>query len=197
MEPIIRKESERDPAFAAWIANFAENIRQCIHCGQCSSSCPLAGYMDRTPRQLMHLSREGFKDMVLSSNSIWLCTSCYACRVRCPRDIKVTDVMYALKRRAIEEGLYFKRFPIPQLAKEFQAMVYRKGRISETELVVRLKLKTDLLSMFGMMGLGLGLLRTGRLSLKREKIKNKAQLRKLLAALEVEQSFEPVKEVVA
>jgi quinone-modifying oxidoreductase, subunit QmoC len=182
--PVIHKESERDPEFGRWIGEIAENIRQCIHCGQCSGSCPLSGYMDRSPRKLMHLAREGFKDLVLGSFSIWLCTSCYACRVKCPRGIKVTDVMYALKRRAIREGLYSRRFPIPALAKEFKSMVYRNGRVSESELVVRLKLKTNPLSMMGMAPLGINLLKTGRMSMKREKIRNREQLRKLLDATE-------------
>jgi heterodisulfide reductase subunit C len=197
MQPVIRRESERDPEFGKWIGSFAENIRQCIHCGQCSSSCPLAGYMDLSPRKLMHLSREGFREDVLGSHSIWLCTSCYACRVRCPREIKVTDVMYALKRKAIEGGLYPKRFAIPALAKEFQSMVHRNGRISESWLVTFLKLKTDPLSMFGMAGLGMALIRTGRLSLKFESIKNRKQLKTLLDAVEIEKSEGTVKEVVA
>jgi quinone-modifying oxidoreductase, subunit QmoC len=197
MEPVIRRESERDPEFAKWIGGFAENIRQCIHCGQCSSSCPLAGYMDLSPRKLMHLSREGFKEDVLRSSSIWLCTSCYACRVRCPREIKVTDVMYALKRRAIRSGLYPRRFAIPALAKQFQNMVYRSGRISESWLVVFLKLKTNPFDLFGigMAKLGLGLLRTGRFSLKMDSIRNRNQLRQLLDILEPESAHESVKEV--
>jgi heterodisulfide reductase subunit C len=140
--------------------------------------------MDWSPRQLMHLSREGYKDEVLGSLSIWLCTSCYACRVKCPRGIKVTDVMYALKRKAIVEGKFPKRFAIPKLAEEFHDMVYRNGRISESELVVRLKLKTNPLSLFGMASLGLKLLKTGRMSMKRETIRNRKQVRDLLDATE-------------
>ncbi len=184
MQSVIRKESERDPKFSQWIGSFAKNIRQCIHCGQCSSSCPLSGYMDKTPRRLMHLAREGFKEDVLQSFALWLCTSCYSCHVKCPRDIEVTDVMYALKRKAIEEGYYPKRFAIPVLAKEFRNMVYNNGRISESELVVRLKLKTNPFSMLKMAGLGINLLKTGRFSLKREKIRNKKQLQTLLDSLE-------------
>jgi heterodisulfide reductase subunit C len=196
-EPVIRRESERDPEFGKWIGEVAENIRQCIHCGQCSSSCPLAGYMDLSPRKLMHLSREGFRKDVLGSHSIWLCTSCYACRVRCPREIKVTDVMYALKRKAIEEGVYSRRFAIPTLAREFRNMVYRNGRVSESWLVTFLKLKTNPFSMLGMAGLGINLIRTGRLSLKFERIRNRKQLKTLLDALETAKAEGNVKEMAA
>jgi hypothetical protein len=63
-------------------------------------------------------------------------------------------------------------------------MVYRNGRISESELVVRLKLKTNPLSLFGMASLGLKLLKTGRMSMKRETIRNRKQVRDLLDATE-------------
>ena len=69
---------------------------------------------------------------MLESATPWLCASCYECQVRCPRDIKVTDIMYALKRRAIEKGMYPKRFPIPVLAKAFYNMVATHGRNSES-----------------------------------------------------------------
>jgi heterodisulfide reductase subunit C len=184
--PTTRTEADRDPAFARWIGNVpgAETIRQCIHCGVCSGSCPLSIYMDRSPRQLMHLAREGFKEDVLSSFTIWLCTSCYACTVKCPRGIKVTEVMYALKRRAIEEGAYPKRYPIPVLAREFRKMVRKNGRISESRLVFRFMLRTNVFKLLGMMGLGRKLMRTRRFSFGIERIKGTDELTHLLNAVE-------------
>ena len=44
-------------------------------------------------------------DRVVKSNTIWLCTSCYYCTVRCPAGIKITDLMYELKRMAIKYDL--------------------------------------------------------------------------------------------
>lgn len=186
MRQMIRTEADRDPEFADWITQVmgAEKIRQCIHCGLCSGNCPLSMYMDYTPRRLMYAAREGFKDDVLSSFTIWLCTSCYACTVACPHGIKVTDIMYALKRRAIEEGKYPRRFPIPTLAKEFGKMVRDSGRISEGLLVTKLMLKTQALKIFGMRRLGIGLLRTGRFSLKQDRIKGRKELAGILDALE-------------
>ncbi|MDH3217293.1 MAG: 4Fe-4S dicluster domain-containing protein [Candidatus Krumholzibacteria bacterium] len=186
MEPTTRTEADRDSKFARWIGEVpgAETIRQCIHCGVCSGSCPLSVYMDRSPRQLMYLAKDGFKIDVLSSFTIWLCTSCYACTVKCPRGIQVTEVMYALKRRAIEEGAYPKRFPIPVLAREFRKMVRKNGRISESRLVFQLMLRTNALKLLGLTSLGLKLIRTGRFSFGIEKIKRTEDLKTILEALE-------------
>jgi len=186
MKQMIRTEADRDSGFARWITGVvgAEKMRECIHCGQCSGNCPLALYMDYTPRRLMYLAREGFEEDALSSFTIWLCTSCYACTVQCPHDIKVTDVMYALKRRAIEQGAYPGRFPVPVLAREFRKMVRGNGRISEGLLVLRLMLKTNVLRLLGMSRLGFDLLRTGRFSLRTDKIADRDELRTILDRLE-------------
>jgi heterodisulfide reductase subunit C len=136
--------------------------------------------MDYTPRRLMHLSREGFKEEVLTSNSIWLCTTCYNCMVQCPKNINLTHLMYALKQRAIEEKLYPKRFPIPVMARQFSHMVRKSGRITESWLIVRVFMRTAVWRLFGMSFLGLKLFRTGRMGLKSEKIERRAEIATLL-----------------
>ena len=180
----IKYESERDGTFAEEImaSPGCEDLLECFQCGTCSGVCPLSIYMDHTPRQIIYLTRQGFKDEVLRSNTIWLCASCYACYVDCPKTVHITDVMYALKQRAIREGLYPSRFPIPVLAREFYKMVRGKGRLTETWLVVRLLLKTNIFKGFGMWRLGLGLLRTGRFSLAVESMKHPEELRRILDA---------------
>ncbi len=179
-------EADRDQEFARWVKQLpgAEHLKECIQCGVCSGSCPLGMYMDYSPRRLIHIAKEGFREEVLGSLTIWLCTSCYACTVSCPRQIKVTDVIYALKRRAIEQEVYPKKFPIPTLAKEFGKMVRGKGRITEARLVMNVFLKTNLLRAFKIRKLGIDLMRTGRFSLKPESVKNRDQVEKLMRSLE-------------
>jgi quinone-modifying oxidoreductase subunit QmoC len=159
-----------------------ERVFSCIQCGTCSGTCPLSIYMDYTPRRIIQLIREGFKTEALSSNTIWLCASCYSCAAHCPQDIHLTDVMYALKQQAIKEGLYPKHLPIPVLAREFYEGVKRNGRNSEFWVVLRFALKSNPLLLLKMAGSGLDLMRTGRLSLKSERIKNIEGLRRELEA---------------
>ncbi len=182
----IKYEADTDADFARSISETpgGERLLHCIQCGTCSGACPFSTYMDYTPRRLIQMTREGFRGEVLSSFSIWLCASCYGCTCQCPKEIKVTDIMYALKRRAIRDGVYPKKsFPIPVLAREFYNMVFNRGRVSESWLVTWLILKTNVLKFFGMTRLGLGLLRTGRFSLKSESIERREELRKLLDAV--------------
>ncbi|NGO38047.1 4Fe-4S dicluster domain-containing protein [Limisphaera ngatamarikiensis] len=181
----IKYEADRVRGFADEIMSLTgcDQLKSCIQCGTCSGTCPLSIYMDYTPRQIMALVRADFKHEVLRSRTIWLCASCYACTVECPRNIRITDIMYALKQRAIQEGVYPRRFPIPVLAHEFSAMARRYGRITETLLVLRLFLKSNWTALFRSWRLGLGLLRTGRFSLRRERIAGRQQLEQMLATV--------------
>jgi heterodisulfide reductase subunit C len=182
----VKYEEELDPFFLDEIKKMSDcqEIDACIQCGTCSSSCPMSVYMDHPPRKIIAWVKNGFADEALRSLTIWLCPSCYTCQVRCPAKIKITDVMYALKRKAIEKKVYPSRFSIPVLDREMSRIIAKHGRNSELWLVLGLYLKS--LNPFGMLKmapLGLKLMKTGRMSLRRESIKNKKQLKSLLNAL--------------
>jgi heterodisulfide reductase subunit C len=166
------------------LASGCEEIDGCIQCGTCSSSCPMAVYMDFPPRKIMAMVKNGLKDEALRNLTIWLCPSCYACQVRCPAKIKITDVMYALKRMAIEEKVYPSRFVIPVLDREMSRLIAKYGRNSELWLILNLYLKSrNPLGLLKMIPTGLKLMKTGRMSFKRESIRDKAQLRSLVSAV--------------
>jgi heterodisulfide reductase subunit C len=161
-----------------------EDLQGCIQCGTCSAGCPMAVYMDYTPRRIIALTRAGLERDVLQSVTPWLCASCYECQVTCPRGLKVTDIMYALKARSIEKGLYPRKFPIPVLAREFYRMVATYGRSAETRLVLKLMLRTNPLGLLKMAPQGLKLWRAGRMPLGQDRIRQVEQLRKVLDAVE-------------
>jgi len=183
----IKFQEELNPEFGREIAVTpgGENLARCIQCGTCSSTCPMSIYMDHTPRSIIAMTRAGFEDEVLSSNTIWLCASCYACTVQCPKEIKITDVMYALKQRAIAKKAYPRRFAIPVLAREFFKVVQRTGRSNEGRTSAWMMLKTKPLRILRNASLGLKLLRRGRLSMKTERMPEGIdQMRTMLADVE-------------
>ncbi len=186
MSEIVRTmkyQREADPEWSSRMRQLpgGERISSCIQCGTCSGTCPLSIYMDYTPRRIIALIREGFKDDALASKTIWLCASCYSCTVECPQQIHITDVMYSLKREAIREKRYPARFPIPVLAREFYNIVKRRGRNSEVPLVLRMALKSSPFILLTMMKSGWSLFRTGRISFKFEKIRDAKRLEAALS----------------
>ncbi len=180
----MKLQYEADPGWCDHIRQLpgCERIRSCIQCGTCSGACPLSLYMDYTPRRVIQLIREGFRDDALGSQTIWLCASCYACAVHCPQDIHITDVMYTLKREAIREKKYPARFPIPVLAREFYEGVKRNGRSSEFWLVLKMALKSNPFILFSMVRSGFGMFRSGRISFATHKIEGAEQLQRALGS---------------
>ena len=77
IERTIKYEAELDHQFAVDIAGKpgGEQLYSCIQCGTCSATCPLSIYMDYTPRRIVAMTRAGFKEEVLNSFTIWLCSS--------------------------------------------------------------------------------------------------------------------------
>lgn len=178
----IRYQRDADPQWVDWLRRQpgAEAFWRCLQCGTCSAACPLSIYMDFTPRRVIALVREGFYQDALSCQTIWLCASCYACTVHCPQQIRLTELMYTLKREAIRRRVYPKQFPIPALAQEFYRVVGRNGRNSEFWVVLRMALRANPFLLLRLAHTGWQLLRTGRLSLRVERIQQPERLRQLL-----------------
>lgn len=187
----IKYEAEVDHGFAGDIAALpgGEKLFSCIQCGTCSATCPVSPYMDYTPRRIIAMIRAGFKQEVLTSITTWLCASCYSCSVECPQGISITDIMYALKRRAIRENSDPRGFAISVLTREFFKSIARTGRNSEGRLSLRLFIKTRPFQLLRQARFGLRLWSQGRLGVRRERIADRKGLRKLLRTVEAEASI--------
>ena len=157
-----------------------EKIKDCIQCGTCSGSCPVSWAMEETPRQIFAMIRAGMRDKVLDSTTIWTCASCYQCMHRCPQEIKITDIMYILKRMAIREDRKRSR-NARALAQAFVDTVSRYGRNRETELMARYVLSTNPLGGIGMSPIGMQLWSHGRLPLGGPRVRDIEGLRKIMA----------------
>jgi len=46
----------------------------------------------------------GMKEDVISDDALWMCTTCYECQERCPRDIKIVEIVKAIRNVAAHEG---------------------------------------------------------------------------------------------
>ena len=165
-----------------------EKIRICQQCGTCTGSCPTSYLMDWGPREIIAAFRAGMIDRVVKSNTIWLCTSCYYCTVRCPAGIKITDLMYELKRLAIKYDLVPKAGKAPAMTKIFVNNVHKHGRNHETEFMARYMLTKDWGMPFKFMGTGMKLFTAGRLPLFAKNIKGKDELDKISAYLDAQEA---------
>jgi len=73
-----------------------EKIRACINCGTCTGGCPSGRRTAYRTRSAIRRALTG-DDSVLSDIDIWLCSTCYYCYERCPRNIPVTDMIIKMR----------------------------------------------------------------------------------------------------
>jgi len=156
-----------------------EKVDLCIQCGTCTASCPNADRMDYAPRQVIAMLRAGMFDEVLRSNSMWFCASCYLCTVRCPRDIKPTELMHSLECMSARHGLSTKRTQTPAMYRAFVASINSNGRVHEFDFMFKFLLRHPL-SALKMLPLALSLLSHGRLAFRGTRIKGKKQMTAIL-----------------
>jgi len=76
----------------------------CYQCGTCASGCPILTMMDLGPRVVMRLVANN-DETVLTSRTIWLCAACYTCDTRCPRGLRVSAVMEALRQLTLRRNI--------------------------------------------------------------------------------------------
>jgi heterodisulfide reductase subunit C len=129
---------------------------------------------------LFAMIRAGMREAALSSNTPWMCVSCYHCVVRCPQDVHITDVMYTLKAMAIQAKL-FKDSTAPDFSQTFVDMVENYGRSYELGLATRHYLKHFPLRLPGMAPMGLGMLSKKRMDITPHRIEGIEQLKAILA----------------
>jgi heterodisulfide reductase subunit C len=96
-----------DPNFKYEIASQTggEHIMKCFQCGTCAGICPIFEVDESYyPQKIIKMALLGMRKEVLSSDLIWLCSTCYECYEHCPQDVKVTELMCAIQNIATKEG---------------------------------------------------------------------------------------------
>lgn len=145
-----------------------ESVKMCMQCGVCSGSCPFGPHWAHPPQELFMMIRAGKREAVLTSDSMWMCTSCYNCVVRCPRQIPVTQIMHGLATYAHRLGLAPKGQPTRRFSVQFWENCTRTGRVNELRLTLGLYFRDGLVAgirnAWNMRNVGLALLKAKRLN---------------------------------
>jgi len=172
-----------------------ECVRWCMQCGMCSASCPNVNQMDYSPRKTIALIRAGRRYDVLTSNTMWICASCYLCTARCPKDVKITELMHSLERLAGRHSLRSEGVFTPAMYEAFVDSIRRNGRVFEMGMMMRFYLSTLLTRSYvwavltrkvnpfdtiGMLPIALQLLLHRRMAIKPKKIRGIKQIQAIV-----------------
>lgn len=119
-----------------------EGISACYQCGTCTGGCPSVEDMDYTPRQIVRMVNFEIRDKVLSAKTPFICACCYQCQMRCPREVKVTEVMTAIKSIAIKGRHISGSTKGPAFYTSFNEIVYSLGKQFEPMLMLKATLRS-------------------------------------------------------
>ena len=101
----LMKSDAKDKEFSETIkAAGGDSLEYCFQCGTCTGSCPSGRRTPYRIRQIIRKTNIGLKDEVISDPTLWMCTTCYACQERCPRGIKIVDVVKLARNEAAKAG---------------------------------------------------------------------------------------------
>ncbi len=187
------KSSELDPNFKYEIAKEpgGENIKKCFNCTGCTVGCPLTE-IDKgfNPRKLLRKALLGMRKEVLSDDALWLCASCYTCYERCPQDVKITEVIGAIRaiaQREAKAGKIKINNPKPVFDNLFINSVKSNGKWYEAGVSGSFMLKTKGLGgVIGYAPMGLSLFKKGKLSILPHKITGTDEIKKIFEEVEKE-----------
>lgn len=82
------------------------DINICMQCGTCSGTCPwgrLEEKSDFNIRQMIYMGRMGLEGFE-TDDILYACTTCNHCVTRCPRGVKIIDVVRAMRSVTAETG---------------------------------------------------------------------------------------------
>jgi len=114
--------SDSSKDFSAEVKKISGTIsHMCYQCGTCTGSCPSAPRSSYRIRVFMRRAVLGLEEEALTDPDLWLCTTCYSCTDRCPRDIAPTDVIMAMR------NLAFKRDIVPRNFLQTVQLIYKTG----------------------------------------------------------------------
>ena len=174
-QPTMHEESRKE--FLKEIIKMpgGEKILECIQCGSCAGGCPTRFAMDYSPMQIIKMINLGMKKEVLSSTTLWVCSSCYTCATRCPRDVNFTTLVMSLRNKAIQENMVENPTSL-KFHKYFFEVIKKNGRLHESELLMKILNKTDFSSLRGTANLAIRMLRKGKVQLRASKIEQASWL---------------------
>lgn len=78
-------------------------LKFCYQCGKCDTLCPWNRVRKFCVRTMMHQAQLGV--VPFESEDLWLCATCRRCVQRCPRGVEIIDVMRAMRRMLVPDGI--------------------------------------------------------------------------------------------
>ncbi|MBX8643168.1 MAG: 4Fe-4S dicluster domain-containing protein [Thermoplasmata archaeon] len=143
-------------------------INRCWQCGTCTSGCCMHtdfGLREFNPRYFIYLARIGDEEELKKQKDvIWRCLACNKCVERCPKDVRVEEVVHAIDSYMRKKG-WAPDNPASRWDDEYLRNVMKSGILDEISLL-RNYIRDEKIEEFDthyMMKMAVKLLKTGRM----------------------------------
>ena len=161
------------------------NVSACYQCERCTNACPISGFMDIKPHQIIRYVQLGWRIRLLKSSTIWICLSCEMCTTYCPNEVDVAEIINHLRMMAASSSIAPKEKSLAVFHHTFLEELIKSGRVNEFRLMKAYYSKPDILHAKIKNGtfkqdlqLAMTLLRKGRLRLSAPKSKAVKEIQK-------------------
>ena len=111
------------------LRRVSEQVFLCYQCGECSSSCQVAGVDGFYPNVLIHMIRLG-DDRVVEERMFEICLHCFLCTVRCPQGISFPDVATELS------NIWVRRHGPDKVERAFLKELKERGFINPVRVAI-------------------------------------------------------------
>lgn len=83
--------------------NSGVDVKKCMRCGKCTATCPNYDEMEYHPHEFVNMVENDKIDVLMKSESLYMCLSCFACVERCPRGVEPGKVVEAIRLEAVRQ----------------------------------------------------------------------------------------------
>lgn len=83
--------------------NSDVNVLKCMRCGKCSGTCPNYDVMEYHPHQFVNMVENNQVELLIKSESLYMCLTCFACVERCPRGVEPGKLVEAIRLEAVRQ----------------------------------------------------------------------------------------------
>ncbi len=175
------------------------HLSACFQCSTCTIGCPIAEIVPSyNPRKIIQMSLLGMREEVLSNPDLWICAICQTCTARCPQDVRISDLLAAIRRIAekdAEAGKLKIDSVRPLFEKAFLHQLEKYGRLFDMGLAMEFYkgkeggsfIKGQLAMMKDFKDFGMRMFKKGKMGPKAmfpEKVKKTEEIKKIFEKVE-------------
>ena len=114
-----------------------DTISRCWQCGTCTAGCCMHtdfGLTEFNPRYFIYLAQIGYEEELRRyADTIWRCVSCNKCVERCPKGVKVEEVVHSIGTYLSLTGAA-PESPADRFDRAYTENLLRRGILDEAEL---------------------------------------------------------------